>query len=95
MVVAAALTVVRMVPVLLALLGSGVPVKEALLIGWLGPRGTTSIVFGLLAFNELPDSDAELVLTVLVVTVLGSIALHGLGSPVTARRYRDGTGTGH
>lgn len=85
----AALTLVRIVPVVLSLVGSGVPVREGLLIGWLGPRGTTSIVFGLLAFNELDrDDDSVLVLTVLVVTVLGSVALHGLGSPVTARKYR-------
>ncbi|MFE5481201.1 cation:proton antiporter [Streptomyces sp. NPDC056527] len=84
---AAALTVVRMVPVLLSLIGSKVPAREGVLIGWLGPRGTTSIVFGLLAFNELHDDDGILVLTILVVTVLGSIALHGLGSPVTARKY--------
>lgn len=86
---AAALTVVRIVPVMISLIGSGVPVREGFLIGWLGPRGTTSIVFGLLAFNELSlDDDAVLVLTVLVVTVLGSVAVHGLGSPVTARKYR-------
>ena len=48
-----ALTVVRMIPVLLAMLGSRFTWPERLLVGWIGPRGTTSIVFGLLAFNVL------------------------------------------
>ncbi|MFD9944373.1 cation:proton antiporter [Nonomuraea sp. NPDC059023] len=84
----AALTVLRIAPVMLSLIGSGVPAKEGLLIGSLGPRGTTSIVFGLLAFNELHDDVSIPVLTALVITVLGSVVLHGLGSPVAARRYR-------
>ncbi len=75
------LTVVRIVPVLLALLGSRPPGKERLLIALLGPRGTTSIVFGLLAFNELADEDlAHTVLSVTTLVVLGSVLLHGLAA---------------
>ncbi|MEV6279804.1 cation:proton antiporter [Nocardia sp. NPDC051832] len=84
----AALTVLRIVPVLLALTGSGLTWVEDLLIGLLGPRGTTSIVFGLLAFNKLHDSGADLALTAMVLTVAGSVVLHGLGSSLTARVYQ-------
>ncbi|MFJ4654655.1 cation:proton antiporter [Nocardia sp. NPDC088792] len=84
---AAALTVLRMVPVAVSLIGSGLKRVEVLLIAWLGPRGTTSIVFGLLSFNMLHDADADLVLSVLVVTVLGSVLVHGIGSPLTMRTY--------
>jgi NhaP-type Na+/H+ or K+/H+ antiporter len=77
--------VVRLGPVLLALLGSTFSVRERLLVGALGPRGTTSIVFGLLAFNRLaegPTADAILVIT--VACVLGSVLVHGMGArPVT------------
>lgn len=52
---AAALTVVRILPIMLAFLGSTFTWRERLMVGALGPRGTTSIVFGLLAFNALPD----------------------------------------
>lgn len=82
---AAALTVVRVGPVLLSLTGSRFSQRERLLVGALGPRGTTSIVFGLLAFNRLPEgSVADTILVITVACVLGSVLVHGLGArPVT------------
>jgi NhaP-type Na+/H+ or K+/H+ antiporter len=50
-----ALTLVRMLAVLAALLGSHFTWPERLLPGWSGPRRTTSIGFGALAFNVLSD----------------------------------------
>ncbi|WP_162958153.1 cation:proton antiporter [Nocardia yunnanensis] len=85
---AAVLTIVRIIPVMLSLIAYRLTPIENFLIGWLGPRGTTSIVFGLLAFNKLQNHHADLALTTMVITVLGSVLLHGLGSPLTARRYR-------
>jgi NhaP-type Na+/H+ or K+/H+ antiporter len=82
-----ALTVVRMLPMLLALLGSRFSWPERLLLGWLGPRGTTSIVFGLLAFNVLTDQAETAALLTMVVTVLGSVLLHGIGAPTAARAF--------
>jgi sodium/hydrogen antiporter len=82
-----ALTVVRMLPMLLALLGSRFSWPERLLLGWLGPRGTTSIVFGLLAFNVLTDQAEAAALLTMVVTVLGSVLLHGIGAPTAARAF--------
>lgn len=82
-----ALTVVRIVPVLVAMLGSPVSWRERLLLGWLGPRGTTSIVFGLLAFNALEGMAEHTVALVMVVAVLGSVVLHGAGAPAAARAY--------
>ncbi|MCC0094535.1 cation:proton antiporter [Streptomyces flavotricini] len=83
---AAALTVVRIVPILLAFLGSDFTWRERLMVGALGPRGTTSIVFGLIAFNTLPDGPyADTVLHATTLTVLGSVLLHGVGSTTIAR----------
>lgn len=82
-----ALTVVRILPVLVAMLGSPVSWRERLLLGWLGPRGTSSIVFGLLAFNALDGVAEHTVAQVLVVAVLGSVVLHGVGAPAAARAY--------
>lgn len=77
----AVLTVVRLGPVLLALTGSRMRRRERLLVGALGPRGTTTIVFGLLAFNRLPEGGAaDTILTITVGCVLGSVALHGVGA---------------
>ncbi|MFB8275986.1 cation:proton antiporter domain-containing protein [Nocardia colli] len=84
----AALTVLRILPVLVSLLGSPLSGAERLLVGVLGPRGTTSIIFGLLAFNALADDAALQVLTAMVVTILGSVVLHGGGSLIIARGPR-------
>ncbi|MER5547949.1 cation:proton antiporter domain-containing protein [Streptomyces sp. NPDC001118] len=82
----AALTVVRILPIMLAFLGSTFTWRERLMVGALGPRGTTSIVFGLLAFNALPDGPyADTALYAMTLTVLGSVLLHGGGSVVIAR----------
>ncbi|CAL9425655.1 cation:proton antiporter domain-containing protein [Streptomyces sp. enrichment culture] len=82
----AALTVLRIVPILFAFLGSDFTWRARLMVGALGPRGTTSIVFGLLAFNALPDGvDADTALYAMTITVLGSVLLHGVGPLPIAR----------
>ncbi|MFD6246701.1 cation:proton antiporter domain-containing protein [Streptomyces roseolus] len=82
----AAPTVVRIGPILFAFLGSDSTWRERLVIGALGTRGTTSIVFGLLAFNALSDGpSADTDLYAMTSTVLGSVLVHGLGSTSLAR----------
>jgi NhaP-type Na+/H+ or K+/H+ antiporter len=81
------LTVVRLIPVVLAMTRSGFSWSEKLLLGWLGPRGTTSIVFGLLAFNVLQGNNERPVLLIMSLVVFGSVALHGLTAPAIARAY--------
>ena len=52
------LTVVRMLPVALALIGTGLDRNTVLFVGWFGPRGLASLVFALLALEELgPGAD--------------------------------------
>ncbi|MFZ0324115.1 MAG: cation:proton antiporter [Actinomycetes bacterium] len=83
------LTVVRMVPVLLVLIGSGVSRKDDWVIAWLGPRGLASVVFALLALDALggKGSPGGLVVEVVGVTVLLSIVLHGVTAAPIARSY--------
>jgi NhaP-type Na+/H+ or K+/H+ antiporter len=84
------LTVVRIGPVLLCLVGSGLDRTDRMLLAWLGPRGPASIVFGLLAFVALAPVDphaADLVGQVMVMTVLMSLVLHGLAYGPLAARY--------
>lgn len=83
-----ALTLLRMVPVYLSLMRSSVGRGDRLLIGALGPRGTASIVFGLLAYNALPEDEGVVVLTIMVATVVGSILLHGVAAPLLLKRRR-------
>lgn len=80
------LTLARMLPVYLSLLGSSVTRKDRAFIGVLGPRGTATIVFGLLAYNALPQDEGIIVLSVMVVTVVGSILLHGVAAPLLLKR---------
>ncbi|CAN5549000.1 cation:proton antiporter [soil metagenome] len=81
------LTLVRMVPVAVAMAKSRFSWSERFLLGWLGPRGASSIVFGLLAFNLLDGNDENTILLIMVVVVLGSVLLHGFGAPAAARAF--------
>lgn len=80
-----ALTVVRIIPVVLALRGTTIGRRDAIFIGWMGPRGLASLVFGLLAVIALDGSSSSLAAEVTVITVLLSVILHGLtAGPIAA-----------
>ncbi|MGW1766466.1 cation:proton antiporter [Streptomyces sp. NPDC002073] len=80
------LTVIRMLPVALALAGTGLRPPSIAYIGWFGPRGLASLVFGLLALEEhLPGG--TLLSDVIAVTVGLSIILHGASAPILGDRY--------
>jgi NhaP-type Na+/H+ or K+/H+ antiporter len=80
------LTVVRMVPVALALIGSGMDRDTVLFVGWFGPRGLASLVFALLALEEI-GSAADEAVAVIALTVLLSVLAHGVSAAPLARRY--------
>jgi NhaP-type Na+/H+ or K+/H+ antiporter len=84
---AVSLAVVRMVPVALALLGTGVDRVTLLVLGWFGPRGLASVVFALIAFDGLDGGDAQMVLRTIVVVVLMSVVAHGISARPMARWY--------
>jgi sodium/hydrogen antiporter len=80
------LTLVRMVPVALALVGAGLDRRTVLFVGWFGPRGLASLVFALLALEELGAAADEAV-AVIGLTVLLSVLAHGLSADPLASRY--------
>lgn len=82
----ASLTVLRMVPVALATLGSGLDRKTVLFIGWFGPRGLASLVFALIALEEL-GADADQAVAIIATTVFLSVLAHGLTANPLATRY--------
>jgi NhaP-type Na+/H+ or K+/H+ antiporter len=82
-----ALTAVRMVPVALALVGSGLDRITVTFIGWFGPRGLASVVFGLIAYDSLDPTDAGRVLSVITLTIALSVLAHGLSASPLAARY--------
>ena len=80
------LTLVRMVPVALAAIGTGLHRETVLFVGWFGPRGLASLVFALLALEEL-GADADAAVAVIGMTVLLSVVAHGLSASPLAARY--------
>lgn len=76
------LTVVRMLPVAIVLLGSGLDRRSILMMGWFGPRGLASVVFALIATEDLHGvpGPVDQVVAVIGLTVLLSVVLHGLSA---------------
>jgi NhaP-type Na+/H+ or K+/H+ antiporter len=85
----ASLTIVRMIPVAIALSGSGLDTAAKGFIGWFGPRGLASIVFGILLLEELEERSetADQLVGVISLTVTLSVFLHGATAAYGARRY--------
>ena len=75
------LTVVRMVPVALALTGTGLSRSTVLFMGWFGPRGLASIVLGTVYLEQQANLPGEETIRLAVIaTVLLSIFAHGLSA---------------
>jgi len=72
------LTVIRMLPVALSLIGTKLPWSAVAFIGWFGPRGIASVLYLLLVIIELGKDGYEQMISVIVLTVMLSIFLHGI-----------------
>ena len=85
------LSVVRMLPVAIALLGKGFGGKTVAFMGWFGPRGLASVVFTLLAVEELGGIAAVDIplFEIATWTILLSVILHGLTARPLAAAYGD------
>jgi sodium/hydrogen antiporter len=83
------LTVVRMLPVALAMLGTGMRRVTVGFLGWFGPRGLASIVFVLILVEETQLPERPLLLDVVTWTVALSVYAHGLTASPWANRYAD------
>ncbi len=82
------LTVIRMVPVAIALAGTHLRPAAVAFIGWFGPRGLASVVFTLLALEEIEHSgDGAMLLQTATWTILLSVLLHGISASPLAARY--------
>ena len=80
------LTVVRMLPVAVALFGTHLRGVSMLFAGWFGPRGLASIVLGLIVVSEAPLlAGREEIEMAVALTVLFSVLLHGVtAAPLSA-----------
>ncbi|WP_421169007.1 cation:proton antiporter [Aeromonas dhakensis] len=86
---AASLTLLRMVPVWLSLLGTGLKLELKLFIGWFGPRGLASIVFAVMVLQNEPAllGQRPIIATVLCTIIL-SVILHGLSANPWVARFK-------
>ncbi len=81
------LTVIRMIPVALSLIGSKLDWASVSFIGWFGPRGIASILYLLIVVGRIGKSGYEYMLSVIVLTVLLSVFLHGISAVPLAHIY--------
>ena len=84
------LTLIRMLPVALSLIGTHSRSISVLFMGWFGPRGLASIVLGLIVVAEAPLlTGREQIEQVVALTVLCSVLLHGVtAAPLSAAYAR-------
>jgi NhaP-type Na+/H+ or K+/H+ antiporter len=86
------LTVARMLPVAISLLGLDAHRQTVGFVGWFGPRGLASIVFAVIVLEGSALTHVDVVITTILITVAVSVYAHGLTAlPLTeayARWYR-------
>ena len=77
-----------MVPVAIVLIGTHLRATTVAFMGWFGPRGLASVVFTLLALEEIERGGAGgMLLQTVTWTILLSVVLHGISAPPLAARY--------
>lgn len=83
------LTVIRMVPVAISMLGAHLRPDTTVLMGWFGPRGLASVVFVLMAYEAFHEASrgADLLVGTATWTILLSVVLHGISAVPLADWY--------
>jgi sodium/hydrogen antiporter len=81
------LTVIRMVPVALSLIGAGLGRGAVGILAWFGPRGIASVLYLLIAIQAFGGNAPEELVSVVSLTVLLSIFVHGLSATPLAALY--------
>jgi NhaP-type Na+/H+ or K+/H+ antiporter len=81
------LTAVRMLPVAVAMLGTGARLPTVAYLGWFGPRGLASIVFGVILVDEADLPHTQPILLAILITIALSVYAHGLSARPLTDRY--------
>ncbi len=81
------LVLVRPLAMWLATIGEGLRPSSRLFIGWFGPRGLASVLFLILIAERMPSALNDTVQTVVCITVVLSVALHGITAAPMASAY--------
>ena len=88
----ASLTVLRMIPVAVCLLGAKLDWQSIAFIGWFGPRGIASVLYLLMALASIGFAGYERIMSVIVLTVVISVYAHGISAVPLSRRYGEFAG---
>jgi len=83
------LTIVRMVPVALSLIGTRARAPTVAFLAWFGPRGLASIVFAVIVVEESHLPQVSTILAATYTTIGLSVLLHGLTAAPLANRYAE------
>ena len=81
------LTLVRTLPVAIAMIRTGARTPTVGFLGWFGPRGLASIVFAVIVVEEANLPGAETILPTTYLTIGLSVLAHGLTAVPLAQRY--------
>ncbi len=81
------LSVVRMVPVVLAMAGTGARRPTLGFLGWFGPRGLASIVFAVIMLDDSNLPHLHTLLLAITATIALSVYAHGLTARPLTERY--------
>lgn len=81
------LTLVRMLPVAVGMIGSGATARTIGFLGWFGPRGLASIVFAVIAVKEAQIPGAQTILAASYLTIGVSVFAHGATAAPLAKGY--------
>lgn len=82
------LTVVRMLPVGISLIGARLQRSSVIFMGWFGPRGLASIVLGLIFLKQEANLAGEQIISLVVMlTVLLSVFAHGISAAPVINIY--------
>ncbi|MDA8708185.1 cation:proton antiporter [Hellea sp.] len=83
------LTLIRMIPIWISLIGTGLKLGEKLFLGWFGPRGLASILFAIIIIEEYDIPISDEILACVVLTVAMSIILHGVSSRPLSQMFKE------
>jgi len=83
------LTAIRMIPVVISMIGTGLRLDTTLIMGWFGPRGLASVVFTLMVYESFHEAARpfDTLAVVATWTILLSVVLHGISAVPLANWY--------
>ncbi len=81
------LTIIRMLPVAISLIGARLDWRSIAFIGWFGPRGIASVLYMLMALSAIGFAGHEQIMSVIALTVTLSVFAHGVSAVPLSRIY--------